>query len=192
MSKIQKLFCYVDESGQDTQGRLFIVSVLIVADDRDKLIALLETIEHETGKNRTKWLKTSYDRRLVYMQRVLELPELKGKVSFAIYENSRDYFNLTVQTINKAVLTTVTSRYKATILIDALPASQARTVGHLLHAYGVSVKKVRGVRRDENDALVRLVDGICGFVRGSYEGQAEMQSLFKRAIQRGVLKEVVS
>ena len=32
-----KLYAYVDESGQDTKGLVFVVSVLIVAEDRAPL-----------------------------------------------------------------------------------------------------------------------------------------------------------
>jgi hypothetical protein len=33
----QKLYCYVDETGQDTLGQFFIVSVVITEDIREKL-----------------------------------------------------------------------------------------------------------------------------------------------------------
>ncbi|HIP97684.1 MAG TPA: hypothetical protein EYH32_10770, partial [Anaerolineae bacterium] len=84
---IEKLYCYVDETGQDTRGELFIVSVVIVGAGRDQAIQLCEAIERATGKGRVKWLKTRYDRRLAYIRRVLQEPIFQGKLNFAIYQN---------------------------------------------------------------------------------------------------------
>jgi hypothetical protein len=39
-----KFYCYVDETGQDTFGELFIVSVVVSAADRDSLVSTLEEI----------------------------------------------------------------------------------------------------------------------------------------------------
>lgn len=51
----KKLYCYVDETGQDTKGEIFVVSVIVAQKDRDEIMELLETIEQETGKKATKW-----------------------------------------------------------------------------------------------------------------------------------------
>ncbi len=188
-----RFYCYVDESGQDTRGRLFVVSVIIAAEDRDELLKALEAIERETGKNRVNWNKTTYSRKLAYIRRVLKLNAIPGKLNFALYQESRDYFGLTVQTIVSALnKIDKADDYKATVLIDALPPTQARVVSHLLHLSGVHAKKVRGVRRDENDALIRLADAVCGFVRAAHEGQPEMLKLFEDAVHKGVLKDVRS
>ncbi len=54
---MQRLFCYVDESGQDTEGQLFIVSVVLAQAERDSLISLWEQIEQQSGKGSSKWVK---------------------------------------------------------------------------------------------------------------------------------------
>jgi hypothetical protein len=41
----EKLYCYVDETGQDTRGDLYIVSVVVADDERDRSIELCEAIE---------------------------------------------------------------------------------------------------------------------------------------------------
>jgi hypothetical protein len=38
-SENQKFYCYVDETGQDTMGELFIVSVVVSSSQRDELAA---------------------------------------------------------------------------------------------------------------------------------------------------------
>ena len=53
-SEHQKIYCYVDETGQDTLGELFIVSVVVNSADRDALVAVLEKIERTSGKGKVK------------------------------------------------------------------------------------------------------------------------------------------
>jgi len=59
--------------------------------------------------------------------------------------------------------------------------------GRVLH---IRVRKVRGVRKDESDALIRLADALCGFVRGAVEGQEAMQGLLEQGKRTGFLKEL--
>ena len=56
-SKIQKLYCYIDETGQDTLGELFIVAIVVTDERQRELEKSLEAIEASTGK-KTKWMKT--------------------------------------------------------------------------------------------------------------------------------------
>ena len=81
----RKLYCYVDESGQDTKGKLFVVAVVITAEERERIIDLLEAIELVTGKHRMKWIRTSHARRLAYVRRVLSLSILRNKLSVALF-----------------------------------------------------------------------------------------------------------
>ena len=186
---MQKFFCYVDETGQDTRGELFVVAVVIVGQERNQLRQACEDIERDSLKGRRKWTKTSYSRRLAYIRQILERPIFEGKLHFAIYLDAQDYPALTVQTIAQALNAKGETDYKVTILIDGLPRSLERVVGLQLRQSGIRAKKVRGLK-DENDALIRLADAVCGLVRGAGEGQAEMRALFERGIQTGVLQDL--
>ena len=44
----KKLCCYVDETGQDTAGRMFVVSIFINQQERDALLKTLERIEQRS------------------------------------------------------------------------------------------------------------------------------------------------
>ena len=63
----QKLYCYVDETGQDTLGQFFIVAVVITEDVREQLIARLEHIEQVSRKGKAKWTASRPAQRLAYM-----------------------------------------------------------------------------------------------------------------------------
>jgi len=186
----EKLYCYVDETGQDTHGDLYIVSVVVADAERDSAIELCEAIERESGKGRVKWVKASYAKRLDYIRRVLQEPTFKGKLNFAVYRNSLDYLPLTVLTVARTIVACEQRTYKATVLIDGLPRSHERWVGSELRHLRIQIKKVRGVRKDENDALIRLADAICGFVRAAWEGQVEVKKLFEQGKQSGLLREL--
>jgi len=186
----EKFYCYVDETGQDTRGDLYIVAVIVADVERDHLIKVCEAIERESGKGRVKWVKADYAKRLDYIRRVLQDSTFKGKLNFAVYRNSLDYLPLTVLTIARTIVARGQRTYKATVLIDGLPRSHERWVGSELRHLRIQIKKVRGVRRDENHALIRLADAVCGFVRAALEGQVEMKQVFEQGKQSGFLKEL--
>jgi hypothetical protein len=184
-----KAFCYVDESGQDTKGVLFIVAIVTSGQEKEHLRQVCEEIEQASLKGQRKWTKTAYDRRLAYIRQALERPIFAGKLSFAVYRDTQDYATLTVKAIAAALSTKGAAEHDVTVLIDGLPRSQEQVVGLQLRRHGVNAKKVRGLK-DENDALIRLADAMCGLVRDALEEQPAMCALFQRGIQAGVLRNL--
>jgi hypothetical protein len=186
---IRKLYCYVDETGQHTQGRLFIVSVVVADWERDRLREACGAVEAHSGKGRTKWIKTLYERRIAYIQQVLDNPLFAGRLNFAVFRNTRDYSEATAYTVSPALEATGLTAYKANVTIDGLPRAQERLVATLLRRQGVPLRKVRGIK-DESDALIRLADAICGLVSAAMEDQPAMKALFERGIGTGWLRDV--
>jgi NAD(P)-dependent dehydrogenase (short-subunit alcohol dehydrogenase family) len=70
----QKLYAYVDESGQDTEGRFFVVSVVLIGTDRDTVLARLEALEERSRKGRVKWRRARYAFRQAYIAGLLDMP----------------------------------------------------------------------------------------------------------------------
>ena len=187
----KKLYCYIDETGQDTMGALFIVSVVVADEKREQAIETCEAIEQTTGKGRRKWNKTRYGSRLTYIERILQEPIFQGGLNFVVYRDTKEYVDCTVGAIALVLQGFARGSYKATVLIDGLQRAQRRPVGRELHRLGVQTRKVRGVRNEESDALIRLADALCGFVRAAVEGQKEMERLFEWGKGKGYLKELV-
>jgi hypothetical protein len=185
----QKLYCYVDESGQHTFGRLFVVSVVLVGPKRDDLLQACEAIEERTGKGRRKWIKTPYDRRAAYIQQLLDTPLFCGKLYYAHFENTRDYTGATAWAIVGAIRAAEPGDYKATVIIDGLIRDQEPIAAVALRRLGVRLRKLRGAR-DESDALVRLADAVCGLVVAAGEGQEVMLELFNRAVETQFLQDI--
>jgi hypothetical protein len=187
---MQKLFCYVDETGQDPRSDFFLVSVIVVEENREALIQLLEGIERVSGKGRRKWMAARSEQRIIYIQHVLSLHDLKGRLIYAVYPGATDYLPKTVLTTARAITVHAKTEYKATIFIDGLPRSLIRKVGPQLRVLEIRTEKVRGVRDEESDALIRLADAICGFVRSARTGKSDFSKLLARAQAEGFIKEV--
>lgn len=186
---VQKIYCYADETGQDTKGRLFLVSVIVGDTEREELRTVVEEIERETGKRHIKWQKTSHDIRVAYLDRLIREDVLKDKVCFSVYTQTQSYIDLTILTVAKSILRKVKTEYKATVFVDGLDKVEIRKFTAGLHKLHIQTRKVRGLR-DESDALIRLADAFCGFLRDYIEGKEYAKILYSRAKHSGVLVSV--
>ena len=185
-----KLYCYLDETGQDTQGRLFVVAAVITDDARDSVRSFLEHIEHASGKGQKKWSKATRAQRQTYMAQVLQAPALHERLFYARFSQTTTYLHCVLHTAALAITTVAVGQdYRATVLIDGLQREERFRVGVGLRQLQVAVRRVRGLR-DESDAFIRLADAVAGFVRGHLEGHADVTPLFQEAVRRRVLREV--
>ena len=64
------VFEYIDESGQDTLGYLFVVSVVIADERRDALLELIERIEIDSKKRNRKWHGSDPKYRAEYLESI--------------------------------------------------------------------------------------------------------------------------
>ena len=184
---IKKLYCYVDETGQDTKGALFVVSVIIAQKDRDEIVKLLENIERETGKKRTKWQGTGKMIKRKYIETIFTRAAFKGKIFYSLFKDVMSFRELTVITIASAINATTTESYKASIFIDGLKKPEVARVSTNLRKLGIRIEKVRGVK-DESNAIIRLADSIVGFVREYIEGEEYTNKLYRLGIKYKTLK----
>lgn len=95
-------------------------------------------------------------------------------------------------TISKAVHQVKNFKNKLfTILVDGLGEKDQRYYGSELRKLGVPSRKVRGIKKDENNALIRLADSICGFVRDIKEGDEGIaEKIFKEAVRNKVIVQI--
>jgi len=184
-----KLYAYVDESGQETQGSMFLVSVVVAGETREALRHTLRAIERKSGKQDKKWTKARPAERAAYMQAVIQSREFTGRIYYARYQDTRSYVDLMILSTAQALHAQGAARPSATIIVDGLERSERPRFAAGVRKLGIAVRKVRGAR-DEADELIRLADAVAGFVRDSLEGESAMQALFDQALRRGVIQEV--
>jgi hypothetical protein len=186
----QNLHCYVDETGQDTLGRLFIVSVVITEAERDALAAELETIERVSGKGKVKWIHTRHAARIAYIEAVLSAAAFRNTLYFSAFSNTKSYMAMTVLSTAKAIALVARQPSQATVYVDGLPKARLRWFGVELRRLSIRTRKVAGIRREESDALMRLADACCGFVRLALSGQRpDVTGLFEKAKAERYLRE---
>jgi hypothetical protein len=190
MATAAKLYAYVDESGQDTSGRFFVASVLVREQERDSLGQQLELIEARSGKHRKKWQRARHAERVAYIQEVGRLIDLRRCLYYETFSGQTKYLALTSYTTAKATLRRVTGDYRVTVFVDGLKGAEVEVFRRGLRDLHIKTRKVRGVRSDENNSYIRLVDAICGLVRDASEGKAWAGQAAADLKQRGVLTEL--
>lgn len=54
----------------------------------------------------------------------------------------------------------------------------------------VRTRKIRGVKKDENDAFIRLVDTFCGLIRDAYDGNVAARKILEAMKKIGIITEL--
>ena len=112
----QKIYCYVDETGQDTQGALFLVAVVVSEQhNKEKLEQALIEIGTQSKKRMRKWQKTRRDRKISYVAMLIESNLLRRNVFYSHYKETKAYFDLTIASVAKAILQKAHQPYSARI-----------------------------------------------------------------------------
>ena len=185
----QKLYAYVDESGQETRGRVFLVAVVLAGATRDTLQQRLRTMERRSEKQHKKWTKARLAERTAYIQAILQSSAFAGHIYYSRYQETRAYVDLMILSTAKALHAHAPGGSQSTIIVDGLGRTERSRFAVGLRHQGIIVRKVRGAR-DQADELIRLADAMVGFVRDSLEGSPLMRPLFEEAVRRGMIQEV--
>lgn len=186
-----KLYCYADETGPDTQGKLFLVAVVITTGElREAIERGLEELEERSGKGILKWRLTSISKKQSYLNGILRIGALQGSLFYALYKDTKDYLKLVAKTLAKAVIVFSEGRdYQATIYIDGLRKTEIKEVVKFLSMEGIKRRKVKGLR-DESSAYLRLADALAGFFRDYEEGESYTKELFQLFKARNFVKKL--
>ncbi len=188
-----KLYCYTDETGQDTEGKLYAVTSIIVDGRRDEMLNFLEAVEEHSNKGSRKWnhSKETFD----FLQKALTKNRFKNSIFFKVFNNTKEYENLTALAIIAGIKAYLSinniGKYKMTIIIDALKGKQQLVLGPKLRDEGIRTEKIKGARDDTN-ALVRLADTVVGLIREGEQGKhiKVYRKLRKKLEQDGILTEL--
>ncbi len=186
---MQRLYCYVDETGQDVTSAFFIV-VAVVNDRRQDLLRH-ERVEIETvaRTGQRKWHKSRPERRLGYLQLVLQRQVAAGEVHFGRYRKPLPYFFVLLDTIERGITQKAQGAYQATVFVDGIDKKKAQELTNALRLRRVRLGLVRS-RRDESEPLIRLADMWAGGIRDALPGERQAQGLMDRATLSGYLVEI--
>lgn len=182
-----RFYAYVDESGQETEGRFFVVSVVVLGSEHEAILTQLEAIEQRSKKGKAKWHRARYVYRQAYIDELANLSRLTQCLFFEEFRQSQKYFDMTVTATAHAIQRKVSPGAKVVVFVDGLRKQEASRFDASLRAKRVGIKKVRGVQKEQNNAFIRLADALCGLVRDAEEGQPRAVDARRRLQRRGLL-----
>jgi hypothetical protein len=177
----QKLYCYVDETGQDASSNVFIVVTVVSAAEQDALRQALTDIERDAGTGHRKWHKSRSERRLRYLDLVHERNIARGDVFFGCFKKPLPYFFPFIEVLERAIKTKGGPSYTARVFVDGIDRQKAKELTNALRLRNVSLEMVKG-RRDESEPVIRLADMWAGCIRAALEGSREATRILERAL----------
>jgi len=193
-SSKKKYFVYIDESGQDTKGKFFVVSILILEGSVNMVEDELERIEKESKKQNIKWSKANIKYRKQYIEKLQDLSLLKNTLFFKVFEENenKEYLKLTALATAEAMKKIIFSGlYKATVYIDGFNRKELDNFKRELRSLQVNNKKIRGVREDKNNILIRLSDAICGLIRqAKFKQDSWSKEILKNLKNKKIIMEI--
>ena len=187
--KMRKLYCFVDETGQDAGSRQFIVVAVIVTANVSEARERLEKLERDTRILNIKWHKSDYRYRIQFMEEFLRQDNGDLRVYFLKVNKPVFYYLPMVEIIRKSISANSVLGTRAIVCIDGLDRFSAKKFTNTLRTENLKIKLAKGAR-DESESLIRLADRWAGCIRMALSGNKECKNLVSEAKNRGVLKEV--
>jgi hypothetical protein len=178
----RKYYCYVDETGQDTKGKLFLVGVLVV-EDKEK--ATLWADRLNKLKKRIKWHGTKKKNKIAFLE-ALSQSSFPFKSFVSVFKDCKDYFKATLEGISKSLKNL--GKERILLFFDGKIHKKIRLkIGVFLHCQKIKVKKVRGINI-KKEPLIEIIDAIVGAVREKIEGEKEIAQRVNILVKNGNLK----
>ena len=122
---MQKLYCCIDETGQDAASDIFVVVAVVSAQDQESLRQALLDIESLAGTGRRKWHKSRSSRRLHYLALALERNIGRGEIFFGSYPKPLPYFFPLLEVLEEAIRVKAIPPYTARVYVDGIDRKKA-------------------------------------------------------------------
>jgi hypothetical protein len=187
--KQKRLYCYVDESA-DKPSDIFVVAVVVTDENHETLMTVCEKLEAASGKGRAKWRKASWEARMRYIRFVCADERFHKSLCYLLRFDSPDIHEATIDAIARAIGIRIDEKndegVKASVYVDALSKEKRHEYAVALRRMGVPIYQVRGVAKEENNALIRLADALAGWVNDAVASEyPDAIEALQRAEQNG-------
>ncbi len=186
---MQKLYCYVDETGQDAGSEFFVVVAVVSDKDQDLLRVELHRIEGFAKIGKRKWHKADSEKRKQFLELAIKERIGYGEIYYGQYQKPLPYFLPILEVLEKSIRDKAKEEYKVIIYIDGIDRKKAAELTNALRLRGVKLEPVRSAR-DESEPLIRLADRWAGCIRASFLGKQNEKKLFESAREKGYLRSV--
>jgi hypothetical protein len=185
----QKLFCYVDETGQDARATSFLIVAVVSDQDQTILREQLTRVERAARTGQRKWHKSRPDRRLRYLEAVLAQQLGHREVFFGSYPKPIPYFFPLLDVLEHAIHHRARPPYRSRVYVDGIDRKKAAELTNALRSRGIALDLVRS-RRDESEPVIRLADMWAGCIRAALSGNPAAQATLTAARNAQYLTEV--
>lgn len=186
----KKLYCYVDETGQDAGSKFFIVVSIVTESELQVLKSQLVDLEDEIKLGQKKWHKSRPLERENFLKQVVRRSMAAGEVYYAQFTKPLPFFLPLLETVEKAIKDKAGEQdYKAVVYVDGIDKKKAKELTGGLRLKGISLSYVRSAR-DESEVLIRLADRWAGCIRQALEGEIESRQVLNKAERDGYIKPV--
>ncbi|MEJ7623790.1 MAG: hypothetical protein WKF34_07335 [Pyrinomonadaceae bacterium] len=102
-SPVKKLYCYVDETGQDAGSEYFVVVSIVSEDDQVRTRRDLEKAEKESKVHARKWYNSRSPAKEEFLRMVVQQDLASGDVYYAKFEKPLPFVLPLLETIEKAI-----------------------------------------------------------------------------------------
>ena len=160
----QGLVClYADDSGQQSQGRFFVVAGLAVEHARSDVSDALCEAEEMSGKGRYRdWHGTSSRRRVAFLDCVSKTPLVRGRIFYKVYRNTTSDHMLLRADAAQAAIAAFAPRNRRAIFYEGLTRPNRDSLKRELRRRGLQ-SEVRTALWDKHPE-VRLADTLAAMI----------------------------
>jgi hypothetical protein len=189
-SKIQKIYCYVDETGQDAGSSFFVVVSIVSAEEQEQLRNKLLEAEETNKIHARKWFNSRSPIKEEFLRTLINTGLAKGDVYYSKYKKPLPFFLPILETIEKAIKDKTDGKpYLAIVYVDGIDRKKATELTGGLRLKGIKLQYVRSVR-DESEPLIRLADRWAGCIRDSIEGKEINTNILTKAEKDCYIKHI--
>lgn len=170
---MQKVYCYIDETGQDLATNIFIVGVLTVL---NKAKAEIWADKIDALKRSPKWKNTKTKNKVEFLKALA-----KSNFEFYAYIVSKEKDTPVAELFQQGIVKVLKLFRDKDLFVYVDGKIHRRNLGKIassLRKSGISPKKVRYMN-DEAVSLIRIIDGIVGAVRDYQDGNVVVSKLIK-------------
>ena len=159
-----RLVClYLDDSGQQSKGRFFVVAGIAIERDRAAISSTLCRVETISRKHLRDWHRTNAERRIAYLTSACSISALQGRVFYKIYANCADtnQMQLRADAVQDAIAIFAHHSRRA-IYYEGLTRASRESLEHGLRRCGLKCEVRNGSFAKVPE--VRLVDSLAGMI----------------------------
>jgi hypothetical protein len=183
----QKIYCYVDETGQDIGSMFFIVVAVINDKQQEPLRKQLKQFEIKAKTGKRKFSHAQFKRIKEYLKLTQQLKPIK--IYFICFRKPVIYFIPMLRLLEKAILKQAAKNYDTIVYVDGIDKKKSRELTNTLRELGIKLRPVRSAR-DQSEPFIRLADRWAGCIRKAFEKHKQEKEIFDQAIKNKHLQEI--